>query len=185
MRSKSEKLCQPLSNLKWAVTNCISFFQPWLKVSTHLILKSWISYKLITIRLFRFYVFEGLVCYFSFSKEIAIATWRTFLLVQLYDAAVRANSKAVWGCRPWRVAKIPACLSIQNQSKHCRLSLHSISTFSIMHTVWVRLNAVVFFGLTVLLGLSCMAGISKIGHASKHQPSKSSRRMKCTITWLF
>ena len=41
-----------------------------------------------------------------------------------------------------------------------------------MHTVWVRLNAVVFFGLTVLLGLSCMAAISKIGHASKYQPSK-------------
>lgn len=39
-----------------------------------------------------------------------------------------------------------------------------------MHTVWVRLNGVVFFGLTVLLGLSCMAAISKIGHASKHVP---------------
>ena len=170
MRSKSEKLCQPLSNLKWAVNNWISFFQPWLKVPIHLVLNSGISYKLITIRLSRF----SLVSYFSFQKEIA--TWRTYHLVQLYDAALRANSKAVWGCRPWRVAKIPACLSIQNQSKHCRPSLHSISTFSIMHTVWVRLNAVVFFGLTVLLGLSCMAGISKIGHASKHQPSKSSRR---------
>jgi len=39
-----------------------------------------------------------------------------------------------------------------------------------MHTVWVRLNAVVFFGLTVLLGLSCLAAISKIGHSSRHQP---------------
>jgi signal peptidase complex subunit 3 len=41
-----------------------------------------------------------------------------------------------------------------------------------MHTVWVRLNAVVFFGLTVLLGLSCMAAICKIGHSLYHQPSK-------------
>lgn len=39
-----------------------------------------------------------------------------------------------------------------------------------MHTVWVRLNAVVFFGLTVLLCLSILAAISKIGHASKYQP---------------
>mmetsp|Transcript_1107 Transcript_1107/g.1524 ORF Transcript_1107/g.1524 Transcript_1107/m.1524 type:complete len:177 (-) Transcript_1107:241-771(-) len=39
-----------------------------------------------------------------------------------------------------------------------------------MHTVWVRLNAVVFFGLTVLLGLSCLAALSKMGHSSKHQP---------------
>ena len=41
-----------------------------------------------------------------------------------------------------------------------------------MHTVWVRLNAVVFFGLTVLLGLSCLAGFSKIMHSQMHQPSK-------------
>jgi len=39
-----------------------------------------------------------------------------------------------------------------------------------MHTVWVRLNAVVFFGLTVLLGLSCMAAISKLAHTRNHQP---------------
>jgi len=39
-----------------------------------------------------------------------------------------------------------------------------------MHTVWVRLNAVVFFGLTVLLGLSCLAAFSKIGHSYIHQP---------------
>jgi signal peptidase complex subunit 3 len=36
-----------------------------------------------------------------------------------------------------------------------------------MHTVWVRLNAVVFFGLTVLLGLSCLAAFSKIAHSPK------------------
>lgn len=41
-----------------------------------------------------------------------------------------------------------------------------------MHTVWVRLNAVVFFGLTVLLGLSCLAAFSKIGHSYIHQPGK-------------
>lgn len=36
-----------------------------------------------------------------------------------------------------------------------------------MHTVWVRLNAVVFFGLTILLGLSILAGLSKIGHSDR------------------
>jgi signal peptidase complex subunit 3 len=39
-----------------------------------------------------------------------------------------------------------------------------------MHTVWVRLNAVVFFGLTVLLCLSILAALSKIGHTRYHQP---------------
>lgn len=42
-----------------------------------------------------------------------------------------------------------------------------------MHTIWVRLNAVVFFGLTVLLGLSCLAAVSKIGHSYWYQPSES------------
>ena len=41
-----------------------------------------------------------------------------------------------------------------------------------MHTVWVRLNGVVFFGLTVLLGLSGLAAISKIGHANRHKTSE-------------
>jgi signal peptidase complex subunit 3 len=36
-----------------------------------------------------------------------------------------------------------------------------------MHTVWVRLNAVVFFGLSVLLGLSLLAAFSKIAHSQK------------------
>ena len=44
-----------------------------------------------------------------------------------------------------------------------------------MHTVWVRLNAVVFFGLTVLLGLSCLAAFSKIGHSYIHRPGKLCR----------
>ncbi|KAL7472224.1 hypothetical protein ACHAXS_012554 [Conticribra weissflogii] len=39
-----------------------------------------------------------------------------------------------------------------------------------MHTIWVRLNAVVFFGLTVLLCLSILAALSKIGHTRRHQP---------------
>lgn len=39
-----------------------------------------------------------------------------------------------------------------------------------MHTVWVRLNAVVFFGLTVLLGLSILAAVSKLGHSLRHKP---------------
>ena len=47
-----------------------------------------------------------------------------------------------------------------------------------MHTVWVRLNAVVFFGLTVLLGLSCMAAVCKIGHSLYHQPSTWKRKRK-------
>ena len=40
-----------------------------------------------------------------------------------------------------------------------------------MHTVWVRLNAVFFFGLTVLLCLSLLAALSKINHTSHHQPA--------------
>jgi hypothetical protein len=39
-----------------------------------------------------------------------------------------------------------------------------------MHTVWVRLNAVVFFGLSVLLGLSMLAMLSKYGHSTYHRP---------------
>jgi hypothetical protein len=48
-----------------------------------------------------------------------------------------------------------------------------------MHTVWVRLNAVVFFGLTVLLGLSCLAAFSKIGHSYVYQPGKFSIAKTC------
>jgi hypothetical protein len=55
-------------------------------------------------------------------------------------------------------------------------------TSLIMHTVWVRLNAVVFFGLSVLLGLSCLAAISKIGHASRHQPGETSRLVASSAT---
>mmetsp|Transcript_47082 Transcript_47082/g.94886 ORF Transcript_47082/g.94886 Transcript_47082/m.94886 type:complete len:183 (-) Transcript_47082:225-773(-) len=33
-----------------------------------------------------------------------------------------------------------------------------------MHTVWVRLNAVVFFGLTVIVSLACLTWVSTIGH---------------------
>jgi len=43
-----------------------------------------------------------------------------------------------------------------------------------MHTLWVRLNGVIFFGLSVLLGLSILAAISKIGHSKKYKPSKFS-----------
>mmetsp|Transcript_29165 Transcript_29165/g.44096 ORF Transcript_29165/g.44096 Transcript_29165/m.44096 type:complete len:179 (+) Transcript_29165:114-650(+) len=39
-----------------------------------------------------------------------------------------------------------------------------------MHTVWVRLNAVVFFGLSVLISLSCLAAVSKLGHSLSHKP---------------
>ena len=42
-----------------------------------------------------------------------------------------------------------------------------------MHTVWVRLNAVVFFGLSVLLGLSCLAAVAKLGHSLKYKPGKT------------
>ena len=41
-----------------------------------------------------------------------------------------------------------------------------------MRTIWVRLNAVVFFGLIVLLGLSCLAAISKIGHSRSYRPGE-------------
>jgi len=47
-----------------------------------------------------------------------------------------------------------------------------------MHTVWVRLNAVVFFGLTVLLGLSVLAALSKWGHQSRYQPVVSKLELK-------
>jgi hypothetical protein len=36
-----------------------------------------------------------------------------------------------------------------------------------MHTLWVRLHAVVFFGLSALLGFSCLAALSKFNHSSK------------------
>lgn len=39
-----------------------------------------------------------------------------------------------------------------------------------MHSLWVRLNAVTFFGLSALLGFSVLAAISKIGHPSTHKP---------------
>jgi hypothetical protein len=39
-----------------------------------------------------------------------------------------------------------------------------------MHTIWVRLNAVIFFGLTVLLSLSLLAALSKYGHEKRSQP---------------
>ena len=34
-----------------------------------------------------------------------------------------------------------------------------------MHTVWVRLNAVVFFGLTVIVSLASLTWVSTIGHS--------------------
>ena len=43
-----------------------------------------------------------------------------------------------------------------------------------MHTVWVRLNAVVFFGLSALLGFSVLAAVVKIGHSNRHVPGMSS-----------
>ena len=33
-----------------------------------------------------------------------------------------------------------------------------------MHTIWVRLNAVVFFGLTVIVSLAVLTWVSTIGH---------------------
>jgi hypothetical protein len=56
------------------------------------------------------------------------------------------------------------------------LVLHELGE---MHTVWVRLNAVVFFGLTVLLGLSCLAAISKLAHRDK--PSKQGYRVAVAL----
>lgn len=41
----------------------------------------------------------------------------------------------------------------------------NVSPLKNRHNVWVRLNAVVFFGLTVLLCLSGLAWISKLGHS--------------------
>jgi len=50
-----------------------------------------------------------------------------------------------------------------------------------MHTVWVRLNAITFFALSVLLGLSIMAGVVKMGHSNHNKPSKS--RYCCECCW--
>lgn len=50
-----------------------------------------------------------------------------------------------------------------------------------MHTIWVRLNAVIFFGLTVLLSLSLLAALSKYGHEKRHQPGES--RCMSRSTW--
>ena len=46
-----------------------------------------------------------------------------------------------------------------------------------MYNVWVRLNAVVFFGLTVIVGLSVLAAISMAGHSKRNLPSK----LDCTM----
>jgi signal peptidase complex subunit 3 len=51
---------------------------------------------------------------------------------------------------------------------HLSHSTHYIDTE--MHTLWVRLNAVVFFGLSTLLALSVLAALSKLGHGSRHKP---------------
>mmetsp|Transcript_7835 Transcript_7835/g.7387 ORF Transcript_7835/g.7387 Transcript_7835/m.7387 type:complete len:177 (+) Transcript_7835:99-629(+) len=47
-----------------------------------------------------------------------------------------------------------------------------------MHTVWVRLNAVVFFGLSALLGFSVLAAMSKIGHSSRQVPHVHKLKLK-------
>merc|ERR1711862_582296 len=44
------------------------------------------------------------------------------------------------------------------------------TTLRNMYNVWVRLNAVVFFGLTVIVGLSVLAAISMTGHSSRNKP---------------
>jgi Signal peptidase subunit len=56
----------------------------------------------------------------------------------------------------------------KSQQKPVCLSLSLlIPSASSMHTLWVRLNAVVFFGLSALLGFSCLAALSKYNHSSK------------------
>lgn len=47
-----------------------------------------------------------------------------------------------------------------------------------MHTVWVRLNAVVFFGLSALLGFSVLAAVVKIGHSNRHVPAVDKLKLK-------
>jgi hypothetical protein len=61
----------------------------------------------------------------------------------------------------------PSSTTRQSQQKTVCLSLYSIPSASNMHTLWVRLNAVVFFGLSALLGFSCLAALSKYNHSSK------------------
>jgi len=44
------------------------------------------------------------------------------------------------------------------------LLVRRVHTRKVMHTVWVRLNAVVFFGLTVIVSLASLTWVSTIGH---------------------
>lgn len=61
-----------------------------------------------------------------------------------------------------------------NKQEHHNTSVQYGPSFDItMHTVWVRLNAVVFFGLSALLGFSCLAWFSKLGHSWKLKPGMS------------
>jgi hypothetical protein len=50
-------------------------------------------------------------------------------------------------------------------------------------TVWVRLNAVVFFS-ACLIGDLLLGGILKIGHASRNQPGSASRTVAVDDTAL-
>lgn len=63
--------------------------------------------------------------------------------------------------KPWRAEQT----SNIHPSCSCKQYLHLRSTLiTTMHTAWVRLNAVVFFGLTVLLGLSILTALSTFLH---------------------
>ena len=56
-----------------------------------------------------------------------------------------------------------------------------------MHNVWVRLNAITFYALSVLLGLSVLAAISKIGHSSRNAPGMYIMpidTLLVTVLWL-
>lgn len=65
----------------------------------HLIFKSCISYKLITIRLFRFYVFEGLVSYFSFQRDCNVEDLSSRTIIRRgstrkFESCVRLSTMA-------------------------------------------------------------------------------------------
>ena len=105
-----------------------------------------------------------------------IIIWPNFLLLPRgKEGPTQPLKPKRWTGRHRRSLSNFQCSTSQEKRPVSKLAICTLllsRTTGIMHTVWVRLNAVVFFGLTVLLGLSCLAALSKVGHSYIHQPSK-------------
>jgi len=106
--------------------------------------------------------------YHSLTKFSTFTTWKRGGRLNPWNPNGGQEDIVVWA---WNFQ----CSTSQEKRPISKLAICTLllsRTTGIMHTVWVRLNAVVFFGLTVLLGLSCLAALSKVGHSYIHQPSK-------------